>query len=283
MIEIPGIDTVRLTNGAHIEFMSLVANKAVADEKVKAAAATYLDPFVAAVKEEDSVMKPSQKYLLTDEITEADKVRDKYYMMIKKMVESQVEAPIDEIAAAAKTVKQLIKDYGIRVSAQIDQETGEVGQIVDDFENKCATEIATLGLTAYVKALKEQNEKVRSLIADRSAERAAKQVGQLRASRLATDAAYKNFVKFLEALALVNGEADYADYIAFLTDQITHYKREALGQKASSSSSSSPGSGTSSSTDDGGSSSTDDGGSSSGDDSGSSSGTDTGDSGLTSG
>ena len=58
-------------------------------------------------------------------------------------------------------------------------------------------------------------------------------VGALKAARTATDDAYRALVKMVNALALVFGEKDYTAFIDYANTEITHYKREVLGQKAS--------------------------------------------------
>ena len=64
-------------------------------------------------------------------------------------------------------------------------------------------------------------------------------VGALKTSRKASDDAYRMLVKMVNALAMIEGEADYAAFIDYVNTEIVHYKREVLGQKATSSSSSS--------------------------------------------
>ena len=52
--------------------------------------------------------------------------------------------------------------------------------------------------------------------------------GELRAARLATDAAYRHLVKFVNALAMVSGTSDYDALNLFLNEHIDRYKQEAL-------------------------------------------------------
>ena len=89
-------------------------------------------------------------------------------------------------------------------------------------------------------------------------------VGALKIARTASDNAYRAMVKMVNALALVYGEKDYAPFIDYVNTEITHYKREVLGQKSSA-----PSTSGSSSADSG--SSTQSGGGGSSSDSGSSS------------
>ena len=58
-------------------------------------------------------------------------------------------------------------------------------------------------------------------------------IGAMKAARTASDEAYRQLVKMVNALALVFGEADYADFIDYVNTEIVHFKREVLNQKAS--------------------------------------------------
>ncbi len=103
---------------------------------------------------------------------------------------------------------------------------------IADLEEKYADQVAKLGLTAFVTNMKEANERVRTLTLQRTNEKMGVGVGALKKARVATDDAYRALVKMVNALALVFGEKDYASFIDYVNTEITHYKREVLGQKA---------------------------------------------------
>lgn len=92
--------------------------------------------------------------------------------------------------------------------------------------------VAKLGLTAFVTNLKEANERVRTLTLQRTNEKISITVGALKTARTASDDAYRALVKMVNALALVFGEKDYTAFIDYVNTEITHYKREVLGKKA---------------------------------------------------
>lgn len=58
-------------------------------------------------------------------------------------------------------------------------------------------------------------------------------VGALKAARTASDYTYRALVKMVNAIAIVFGEKDYTAFIDYVNTEVTHYKREVLGQKAS--------------------------------------------------
>ena len=238
MKEIYDINIQRMNNGAHFTFVSNILARAEADTNVKSKASELVSNFKATVAAEDEALKISQKSLLTDEIAKADNDRDALYAGYKKAVEGFLAMPIADMAQAAKVLAQHIKDYKINTADQLDKETGLLVNFISDLEDKYSAQVATLGLTAFVTNMKEANERVRTLTLQRTNEKMGVTVGALKTARTASDNAYRALVKMVNALALVFGEKDYTSFIDYVNTEVTHYKREVIGQKASSTSTS---------------------------------------------
>ncbi len=258
MKEIYDINIQRMNNGAHFTFVSNILARAEADTAVKGKASELVSNFKVAVAAEDEALKISQKSLLTDDIAKADIDRDALYAGYKKAVEAFLAMPIADMAQAAKVLAQHIKDYKINTAGQLDKETGLLVNFITDLEDKYSAQVAKLGLTAFVTNMKEANERVRTLTLQRTNEKMGVTVGALKAARTASDDAYRALVKMVNALALVFGEKDYTAFIDYVNTEVTHYKREVIGQKAkapSTSGSSAVDSGSSSTPSGGGSSS----------------------------
>ena len=233
MKEIYDINIQRMNNGAHFTFVSNILARAEADTAVKGKAADQVNNLKAAVSAEDEALKISQKSLLTDEISKADNDRDALYAGYKKAVEAFLAMPIADMAQAAKVLAQHIKDYKINTADQLDKETGLLVNFITDLEDKYTAQVTKLGLTAFVTNMKEANERVRTLTLQRTNEKISITVGALKTARTASDDAYRALVKMVNALALVFGEKDYTAFIDYVNTEVTHYKREVLGQKAS--------------------------------------------------
>lgn len=258
MKEIYDINIQRMNNGAHFTFVSNILARAEADTAVKGKASELVSNFKVAVAAEDEALKISQKSLLTDDIAKADIDRDALYAGYKKAVEAFLAMPVADMAQAAKVLAQHIKDYKINTAGQLDKETGLLVNFITDLEDKYSAQVAKLGLTAFVTNLKEANERVRMLTLQRTNEKMGVTVGALKAARTSSDEAYRALVKMVNALALVFGEKDYTAFIDYVNTEVTHYKREVIGQKAkapSTSGSSAVDSGSSSTPSGGGSSS----------------------------
>ena len=231
--EILDINIQRMNNGAHFTFASNILARAEADTTVKGKASEFVSNLKASVAAEDEALKISQKSLLTDEIAKADSYSDALYAGYMKAVEGFLAMPIADMAQAAKVLAQHIKDYKINTADQLDKETGLLVNFITDLENKYSAQVAKLGLTAFVTNMKEANERVRTLTLQRTNEKMGVSVGALKTARTASDNAYRALVKMVNALALVYGEKDYTAFIDYVNTEITHYKREVLGQKSS--------------------------------------------------
>ncbi|MDE7291411.1 MAG: hypothetical protein K2N58_05120 [Treponemataceae bacterium] len=220
-----------MNNAAHFLFVSNVAERAEKDSAVSEKCKAQVAALREAVKAEDENLQISAKSLTTDKIAEADRLRDQLYVGYKKAVGGYANFPVESMAEAAKVLQQHIKDYKIDVQAQLDKETGLLVNFIQDLENKFAEQVKALSLTAFVEKLKAANEDVRTLTGQRTDERSAKTAGALKAARSASDEAYRMLVLYVNAHALLEGEADYAAFIDYANTEIAHFRQEVLGGK----------------------------------------------------
>ena len=238
MIEKKQIDAITveaLNNGAHYMFMYRVSTRAGEIEVIGLKMPDYLASLQAAVATEDKCLVLSKKSLLSDKLKEADKLRDDYYRAFKKAVTASEGIPVAAIQEAAVILLQLLKDYRIDPKMQLDKETGLLMNLLDDLQGKNKTQVEALGLMPLVEELKKANDEVIEVTTQRMDESLQTAVGALKTARTATDEAYRDLVKMINAYALVEGDEAYAGFIDYLNAEIVHYKREVLNQKATSS------------------------------------------------
>ena len=232
MEEIATISLGAMDNGAHFAYHVEIMNRAEADTKIKAKVPALLVAYKAAIAQEDEALKISGKSFTTDQIAEADAQRDAMYLGLKQSVKGYQKMKDPAIQEAVKALNQLFKDYGIVASMQLDKETGLLANLVGDLEGKAKSHVATLGLGVFVTKLKEYNEEVRTAMSARNAEDAGRQVGAMKTARAAVDEAYRMLVKYVNAYALIEGDADYNNFVTLMNALIVRYKRQVLGLKA---------------------------------------------------
>lgn len=239
-----------MPNGSHYSFDQSVINRFKNDGKISQKA--QLLPLFALYEQaflvEEEKFKLSQKSEFTDTLNELDTARDDAYMGLKGIVEGYAKVPDAGMKAASKALGQLITDYRIDVRVQRDQESGLLSNFIADLQGKCAAHVQTLHLEEVVQVMKTANDNYIAVRENRTEERMLKEKNALDNARKATDAAYRNFIAMVNALALVEGDADYADFIDYMNTLISEYKAEVLNQKPTSTTPATPDSGDSGTT-----------------------------------
>ena len=228
MKQINSISMERMSNGSHFLFITDAVGLATADAKVKTKVTAELTALQTALKAEDDALALSKANLLSKEIKAIDAERDKHYKALRKAITFFLNHPDAELVKAAARLEQLLKDYNINPAMQLDRETGLLLNLISDLETKSAADVTALALTPVVQAMKQANDKLREVTRARANDRAVQIVGQLKQAQHASDEAYRTLVQKVNALAVVEGEADYADFISKMNEQVKHYKQEVL-------------------------------------------------------
>jgi hypothetical protein len=229
--KIDHISIQRLSNGAHYTFVQTTLGRieecGAAASRLSADIATLR----AAFSREEETLRVARKSRLTKEIVQGDAMRDSSYTGYKMAVKGLLSLPESEMLAAARRLWEHIKSYRIVTTDQRDKQTGMMTSFINDLEGKYAADVTVLGLMPLVTTMKTANEKVLALTSERDTENSVKIVGATKAARLVTDEAYRTLIDKVNALALLEGDEDYAGLIDAMNTQIARYKREALGKK----------------------------------------------------
>ncbi len=228
--QIKRIKLTGMPNAAHFLFLSDVATRAEADATVSVRCGTYVAALRATVAQEDENLFLTRKSLFTDQLTAGDIERGRIYMGYKEVVRGYLKLPSEQFSEPARILNQHIKDYDIDPRMQLDRETSLFLNFLDDLEERYAPEVAALSLGPFVEGMKAANERVRTATMQRTEERMARKLGVVRKSRRAADDAFRALVGMVNALAVVEGEAPYADFIDFVNVLIVHYRREVMGR-----------------------------------------------------
>ena len=230
VVEIVQTDFSHLNNGAHFQFIKNVSDRLATDTKIKenAVGQAVIKALTEALTTEDKYLVLSQKSLLTDEIAHADKERDTLFTGYRTAVKGFLNMPIAALAKNARELWQHLADYAIDPQMQLERETGLITNLCTDLVGKYATQVQALGLKPYVDALKTANERVETLLVQRTTDNSTKVVGALRTAREASDKAFRNLSKVVNALAILGNPADYAAFIDFMNTLIKRYKEQAI-------------------------------------------------------
>ena len=204
------IDLHSLTNDAHFIYMKDVENVIEEDEGAKTVARiqTAVKALKEAVKEEDERLILSKKSQYTEQIAAKDRERDSIFRGYRTAVKGMLRMPDPDM--------------------QLERETSRMMNLVADLDYKLAPQVQLLGLKPYVDALRAANDTVEELLATRTDDRSQQIAGALRKARLASDEAYLDTVRLINAMAVVGTEKSLTPLINYLNANIKRYKEQVM-------------------------------------------------------
>ena len=108
------------------------------------------------------------------------------------------------------------------------KESGLIDNMLQDLM-QYSSQLRRLGLEILANRLKESNDKVRQLIAERNDERSEQVLGELAAARRVSDEAYAAVVLYTNAFALLNPDLREAiDLVKRMQKDLEYFRQHAM-------------------------------------------------------
>ena len=168
---------------------------------------------VAAVQAEDEAYRTINRSPLTEQIAEADQVRDNTYIGLRTMVEALGRVGTAAQKEAAVRVLQAMRDYQVSVTENYELESTHIMQLIQQLEvSPLADDCTTLAITALVGQLKTENQQVQTLIAQRNEQQAGIDAQAMQRARVAADLVYVETVMVINAFAVVEQQQGASPY-----------------------------------------------------------------------
>ncbi len=212
-----------LRNDAHFqfytEFCSLVERFGAEELKIK----VQYDIFLVLFNDLDKALKKISKSAITAEIRKADKYRDKIWSGMVDANKSATKHYNNEMCRAAERLKIVFDTYGNIALKPLDEETGAIHNILQDLESKYEKDVATVGLTGWIKELRNANEKFKSLMMNRYDESASKTTLVIKEVRMKIDEVYRAITERINAAVIIEGEAQYHEFLSMLNAVIKRF------------------------------------------------------------
>ena len=168
---------------------------------------------VAAVQAEDDAYRTITRSPLSDQIAEADQVRDNTFVGLRTMVEALGRVGTAAQKEAAPRVLQAMRDYQVNISEGYELESTHIAQLIQQLEvSPLADDCTTLAVTALVGQLKTENQQVQTLIAQRNEQQAGIDAQAMQRARVAADLVYVETVMVVNAFAVVEQQQGVSPY-----------------------------------------------------------------------
>lgn len=192
--------------------------------------------FETAFNAFDIALKASATNPATASATDADVERDQSWRAANAYVKAMCSHPTADIANAASEAKSLFDKYGDPTSLAQTEESGILHNLLQDLEAFDSAKRTSLNLDVWITDLQEKEDAFLAAAAQRTEEDAARQVGIVKETRTAADAAYRSLVDTVNALAMIEGDVEYATFIDHVNAVIDRQKgilkaRKTRGEK----------------------------------------------------
>lgn len=230
MLQINSVKISHLRNDEDFGFQTRVLNLAVAmlaqdvDKPVVAA-------FKTAVTAFDDALKQAVKNSQTAAVAAADEAVDSLYTGLTLYLRSLTYHPSEEIRTTAEGVLAIIDKYGKLTGLPYNQQYGALQNSMQELNALDGETLAVLVLDDWLAGLATAVAQFQIVRDSQTAEQSHYQVGLVKDSRNAADAAYKQFVASINAFAIAFGEANYAEFINQVNVMIADIQGELKARK----------------------------------------------------
>ena len=201
------------------EISQLSATNPVLEAKV--------NDFTTAVDAFDDALKASSTNPATATATATDDARDASWRGANNYVTAMCAHPTAEVAANAAEAKSLFDKYGDPTKLAQTEESGVLHNLLQDLEALDSSKRTALNLDVWITDLKTKENAFLAAAAQRTEADAARQVGIVKETRTAAEAAYRSLVDTVNALAMINGDAEYATFIDHVNAMIERRRSRA--------------------------------------------------------
>lgn len=168
---------------------------------------------VAAVQAEDEAYRTINRSPLSEQIAEADQLRDNTFVGLRTMVEALGRVGTAAQKEAAPRVLQAMRDYQVNISEGYELESTHIAQLIQQLEvSPLADDCTTLAVTALVGQLKTENQQVQTLIAQRNEQQAGIDAQAMQRARQQADLVYVETVMVVNAFAVVEQQQGASPY-----------------------------------------------------------------------
>lgn len=185
---------------------------------------TKVSEFTTAVDAFDDALKASAVNPATATATATDDARDAAWRGANNYVTAMCAHPTPEVAANAAEAKSLFDKYGDPTKLAQTEESGVLHNLLQDLTAFDSAKRTALNLDVWITDLQTKEDAFLAAAAQRTEADAARQVGIVKETRTAAEAAYRSLVDTVNALAMINGDTAYATFIDHVNAMIERQK-----------------------------------------------------------
>ena len=169
----------------------------------------YLPLYIA----EDEAMIKIAKNFFTEERDDADRGRDASFRGSADMVIASLNHFDPEVQEAARRLKIVFDTFGNVARLPLNEETSAIYNLVQEITEKHAESAGKLGLMPWLNKLKADNQAYEALVTGGYEEEMTKTELKAKETRAEVDTVVRQIMERIEALIVVEGETNYAEFV----------------------------------------------------------------------
>ena len=227
-------DIHRMDITTALGFFGQMQTKFESNSTLTAAMGSVWTDFTSARQGYDDAYAQARKWEQTEDIDNLDKLRDNALSAFLNALKAMLASPNAAKAQAAKLLTFIRDKYSLNNSDEYMKQTTMTTQFIQEVESNtdAMAALTTTGLDDWFTDLKQKNEAFLAKMNERTEAQAGLQKGIVREKRLLCEAAYRNVVKLVNAMAICEVPAglDFTTPINLLNAEIEHY-RQILARK----------------------------------------------------
>ena len=177
--------------------------------KVDAAFMVYL----LIYDNESATLDVIRKSMLTNDIAEADDLRDNTFIGLSDAIKSANRHFRPDVQQAASRLLVIIENHSNLIRKSYDEETAAINSLINDLTTVGAADVTAIGLAEWVTELQANNNAFDDLKKGRYTEEAGKTQLRMKEVRMQLDEAYQAIGTLINTLIIVNGETPYTHFV----------------------------------------------------------------------
>lgn len=179
----------------------------------------------------DIALEKIRKSALTDPLVGLDVNRDGLLRGIGGITKAHQHSVREELIEASRKLTIVLNHYGDLTKQNYNKQTASVYNLLQEFRENYASEIATLHLQDWVEDLEKYNKEVETIINERYDENLGNESGNVREIRLEMDGVYSQITKIIDAAYLMDEDPVFGTLIEQMNERIAYYKNTIATRK----------------------------------------------------
>lgn len=220
MRTISNLNPERLKLDEHISFLNRVAEAT----RLLSVETAEVENFLRALQDYKASLIVNSTVMMTAELNAIDKTVNKLWVLLRDTAKASTGFAIDEIRLAAQEVYNIVIDIGDPRRKPVNDRVGILARLFNQLD--------TLGEKTLKQALTDNAaEKLRenynlfvTKYAERHVVKSNRLIGVAAVKRVALNNAYTEMIQRINALAIVNGEAEYKQFIVQVDQDVVGMK-----------------------------------------------------------